>query len=160
MWNASLSRKLDFACIVGLTLSFVYASAVGLYACAIDIKSPFSYSEEVAKQLKQLNTNDAPVVCAPNYALSALPFLPGKKFFYPNINQLGTHALWNGAEKRDLTAEQVCEIVNARFGTIEKLFLVTDKESPVLVRQGFKRLYGNESPPISVSENFVIYERN
>ncbi|MBS1955878.1 MAG: hypothetical protein JST89_16965 [Cyanobacteria bacterium SZAS-4] len=160
LWNASLSKKLDLACIVGLILSFVYASVVGLYACAIDIKKPFSYSEEVAKQLKLLNAADAPVVCAPNYALSALPFLPGKQFFYPNINQFGTHALWNGAEKRDLTAEQVCEIVNQRFGTKEKLFLVTDKESPVLVEQGFKRVYGNESAPISVSENFVIYERN
>lgn len=159
-WKSSLSKKLDSACTICLILSFVYASAVGSYACAIDIRSPFSYSQEVAKQLKQLNANDAPVVCAPNYALSALPYLPGSRFFYPNLNQFGTHALWNGAEKRDLSPSQVCEVVNQRFGTDKKLFLITDKESPELLQQGFRPVYRNESPPISVSENFVIYERN
>ncbi len=153
-------KKFDLVFSVLIFLTFAYSSAIGLYACAIDIKQPFSSGEAIARQLKQLNTSDAPVVCAPNTGLSVLPYLPGLRFFYPNLNEFGTHAMWNRAEKQVLAMPQVCEIIDARFGRAKKLFLVTDEESPELLQQGFKCVYRSEVPPISTSENFVLYARN
>ncbi len=156
----SLSGKIDLIASSCLFLTFVYASGVGIAACVMDVKQPFSYGKEVARQLKLLNKNNAPVVCAPNFALSALPELNGVRFYYPNINEFGTHALWNGAEKRDLTMKEVSSAVDEHFGRTQKLFVVTDKVSPDLVQDGFNCVFKSAVPPICLTEDFVIYERN
>lgn len=152
--------RLDSVLSLALLLSLIYSSAVGIYACVIEYQRPFSAGEETVQVLRTLDLKNDPVVCSPNVGLTVLPYLPDLKLFYPNLNQFGTHALWNRPEKRVLTTDELCQIIDARFGKDKKLYLLTDKESPELAQRGYKLLYRNTQPPITSTETFVIYVRN
>lgn len=152
--------RLDSVLSFALLLSLSYSSAVGFYACLVEYQRPFSAGEETVQVLRTLDLKNDPVVCSPNVGLTVLPYLPELELFYPNLNQFGTHALWNRPEKRVLTPDELCQTIDARFGKDKKLYLLTDKESPELVQRGYKLLFRNTQPLITSTETFVIYVRN
>jgi len=154
------TKKFDMVLIGSLLLSFAFSSVVGLYACATDIKQPFACGQEIATELMRCNSANDPVVCNPNVGLTILPYTPGLRVFYPNLNDFGTHAMWNRPEKVVLTTEELCEIIDKRFGKERKLYLLTDKETPDLLQHGFKFVYKNQQPSLTSTENLVLYSRN
>lgn len=157
--RSKLTARFDSALSILLLVSFTYSAGVGLYACVTEVERPFSSGLEMAAELSHRNIENVPVVCNPNVGLSVLPYLPTLKFYYPNLHEFGTHALWNRAEKQVLTTEQLCQIVDEKFGK-QKILLLTDKEDPGLLKDGFTLVYRNQVAPITSSENLVLYSRN
>jgi hypothetical protein len=151
--------KFDAALSVLLLLSFTYSTGVGMYACLTEVKRPFSSGLEMAQELSRRDIEHIPIVCNPNIGLSVLPYFPRLKLYYPNLREYGTHALWNRAEKQVLTTEELCQIVDEKFGK-QKILLLTDKEDPGLLKDGFTLVYRNQVAPITSSENLVLYGRN
>jgi hypothetical protein len=124
-----------------------------------EVKRPFSSGLEMAQELSRRDIEHIPIVCNPNIGLSVLPYFPRLKLYYPNLREYGTHALWNRAEKQVLTTEELCQIVDEKFGK-QKILLLTDKEDPGLLKDGFTLVYRNQVAPITSSENLVLYGRN
>ena len=146
---------------IPLFISICYSAFVGLNFCIEDLTRPFSAAESAAKFL--LSMPDAPVAAlSPFTSESMLPYMPGKRFFYPGINDYGTHMQWTREEFQEWSREKLLMRTTAFFGSSCPLYLISDHPLfPDRSSGDFRLLYDSSATkPLCHNEICYVYGRN
>ena len=164
MWLASMygppAGAWEKAARAALGISLLYCVAVSVRYWHLDVTMPFSGAKEMAEFLLR-NKLDRYDLAAhrPPESESILPYLPGKRFYYPGMHQFGTYMTWDreynfasqitygsavSAAEQELLGRQWLLIVN------------TEMKSPE--EAGFRLLYTNLRPPFEKKdERYWLY---
>jgi hypothetical protein len=142
-----------------LFISLCYSAFVGIDFCSKDIARPFSAGSTTAKVLSVLPT--APIVSlSPFTTESMLPYLPGKRFFYPILNQYGTHMRWTREENQSRSSDWLIARTNETLGSSCPIYVVCDGPLAPTELKDFRLIYDSSvMQPLCHSEGYFVYAR-
>jgi hypothetical protein len=144
---------------VPLFISICYSAFIGIDFCSKDIARPFSAGAMTAKFLRTLPV--APIVSlSPFTTESILPYLPGKRFFYPNLNEYGTHMRWTREENQSRSYDWLIARTNETLGSSCPIYLVCGHALAPAELKDFRLLYDSTAlKPICHQEGYFVYAR-
>lgn len=131
--------------IIILNVAFLISLKYTFMAHSLDFHHDFSGSKKMARYLQTLRTHvplDRFVIVAnPSDSASAvLPYLPGRKFWYADIQDFGTYLKWNKkrAENLALTDEEVVGRAAKAFGGLSNVLFLTGRPLGITESHGYK----------------------
>jgi hypothetical protein len=143
-----------------VALSLAYCCVVAYKYWGFDTKRPFSGGEEMG-QFIRANGLDRYEIAAHKMpeAEAVLPYLPGKRFYYPGIHDDGSYLLWDATFNVAIGTPYALAVADAQQRFLGKPWLLlvnTKMDNPE--QYGFRLLYTNLSVPFEhPEERYWLY---
>lgn len=142
---------------MSLVLLICQATA-GLYACAMDIRFPFSGSKQAADYLKSHGLADALLVGDEDYMIVPIAGYLGRKFYYPRGDRWATYVIENKA-RSEMDPYRMVEMAQKCLLEQGKDRLIFVLNYPLLGGGSYWREKVFETDKTFVSdEHFYLYE--
>jgi len=143
--------------LVGLSL--LYCDLVALRYWTLDVNQPFTGAKEMATFIKA-NHLDRYEIAAhrPPMLEPILPYLPGKRFYYPGLQQDGSFMPWDSYYNSSIRMPYGMAAAEARnrFGRTWLLLVNTRMRDPE--KYGFHLIFTNVQPPFAkMDERYWLY---
>ena len=167
--NALLAKLADSGLLTGtcmVVLNVCLAASVisALGAWGAEYFVMFSGAKDMANHIKKNHLEDRTIVAHFSSAGAALlPFLPGKKFWYPDVEAFGTYITWNKQQNETGRMSDPEAIARARraFPNDRTMLLLLSRPLKDPQQYGFALMY-NTSPEVirdRGEETFYLYRR-
>jgi len=110
----------------------------------MEYKYTFSGSKEMADFIKRTKLDNCTIVAHPShYALALLPYLPGKQFWYADIEDYGTFVGYNKnfLNGKNISNSEVISRMGKAFSEQSKILLLLSKPLSPPESNSYRLLY-------------------
>ncbi|HEX8171229.1 MAG TPA: hypothetical protein VF824_11870 [Thermoanaerobaculia bacterium] len=142
-----------------LAVALVVSIGVALQYWWRDTFEPFSASRQTAEFIKRNHLDRYEIAAHEHTAAEAvLPYLDGKRFYYPGMHDYGTYMLWDARYDkavRTLHAEALRDALQRFQGTA--WLLLVNARMDGAERFGFRQIFQSDAPFDKADERYWIY---
>lgn len=145
-----------------LLVSLLISARLAVRMARADIEMAFSGGQEMGEFIRA-NGVDRYEIAAHNFqqAEAVLPWVPGKRLWYPALGRYGTYMLWNRDDEAGLHVSNRAAVENAiaKFAPREQPWLMLLNEPmPAELASSFRLVYATERPVFRVpDERYWLY---
>ena len=164
MWMAREVRvdPLTVTAALLLNLTLLLSGSFGFLMARADVKMAFSGSREMGEFIRA-NQLDRYEIAAHNVQQceAVLPWVPGKRVWYPALGRSGTYMLWNNEEERGIRVPHsvAVQLAVAKFAPSGKPWLMLLNMPMPGDIPGFRLIYNTRRPVFRHGdERYWLYE--